>query len=108
MLLNYYLITMLLKKTKQFLSSERDVNVNPIRPNLLKALKQKPFESLIYNFLIIPKYVYTLTSTKKKCHLYSDRRAGGVSNLPVKIFCAYFGHIYVFSEYYSYFIMLGV
>ena len=33
---------------------------------------------------------------------------GGVSNLPVKKFCAYFGHIYNFSEYYSYFIMLGV
>ena len=32
----------------------------------------------------------------------------GVLNLPVKIFCAYFGHIYIFSEYYSYFIMLGI
>ena len=31
-------------------------------PNLVKTLKQKPFESLIYNFLTIPKYVYTLTS----------------------------------------------
>ena len=28
-----------------------------------------------------------------------------VSNSPVKICCTYFGHIYIFSEYYSYFVI---
>ena len=51
--------------------------INPIRPvggggrqywppNLREALKQKLFKSVIYNFLTIPKYVYTLTSNKQK------------------------------------------
>ena len=79
--------------------------INPIRPgggqycppNLFKALKQKPFESLIYNSLTIPKYVYILqTKTIVICSLTGV--LGGVSNLPVKKFCAYFGHIYIFFK----------
>ena len=64
-------------------------------PNLWEALMQKLFESLIYNFLTIPKYVYTLTLKKNViCTLTSVLR--GVSNWQVKICCAYFGHIYIF------------
>ena len=44
--------------------------LNPTRPggailppNLWEALKQELFESVIYNFLTIPKYVYTMTSS---------------------------------------------
>ena len=72
-------------------------------PNLWEAFKQKLFESVIYNFLTIPKYVYLYyilwLQTKKTCQLYPDRRGvlRGVSNLPVKIYYAYFGHIHIFS-----------
>ena len=38
--------------------------------------------------------------TKKKCHLYSDRLLGGVSNLPVKKFCAYLHFVWVLFIFY--------
>ena len=47
---------------------------NPIWP-IWEVLKQNLFESVIYNFLTLLKYVYTLTSNLKNCHLYPDRRA---------------------------------
>ena len=70
------------------------LGINPI--SLGEALKQKLFESVIYNFLTISKYVYPLTSNKKIviCTLTGVLR--GVSNWPVKICCAYFGHIHNF------------
>ena len=41
-----------------------------------------------------------LASDLKKCHVHPVLK--GDLNRPVKIFCAYFGHIYIFSEYSSY------
>ena len=89
--------------------------LNPIRrggqycpPNLWEALKQKLFESVIYNFLTIPKYVYTLTSNKKMSFVpWSACREGfqiGQSRYVVHSFDI----SKFFSEYYSYSIMLGV
>ena len=37
---------------------------------------------------------------KKKCYLYSDRLLGGVSNLPVKKFCAYLYFVWVLFIFY--------
>ena len=102
-LYNVIIVAWQKKKLFDFFSSFHN-RINPIRPgggqycppNLWEALKQKLFESGIYNFPTIPKYVYTLTSNKKNvtCTLTGVLR--GVSNWTVKICCSYFGHIYIF------------
>ena len=67
-------------------------------PDFWLALQQKQEEPVTWIFLTFTKYVYTLTSKKKKCNVNPDRPLRGVLNRPVKIFCTYSGHIYIFYD----------
>ena len=44
-----------------------------LQPDFWQALQQKQYKLVTYIFLTIPKYVYTLTSMKKKlsCEHYA-------------------------------------
>ena len=79
--------------------------LNPIRsrggqycpPDFLQPLQQKLEEPVTWIFLTFPKYAYTLISKKETIVLWTlTSMLRGVSNRPVKIFCAYFRHIYIF------------
>ena len=88
---------------KQLLPQE---SLNPIRskggqycpPDFWWDLQEKLEEPVTWIFLTFPKYVYTLTSKKKNVMLNLTGLLRGVLNRPVKIFCTYFGHIYIFND----------
>ena len=48
--------------------------------------------------ITILKYVHNLTLKKKIVMLTMTELLRGVFKRPVKIFCVYFGHIYIFHE----------